>query len=137
MKLFTKLAVISTLAVIFTTSAYAQLMRVAVPFNFHAGTEMLPAGEYILNLDQARQRITVVSLSGDRACYIPMKVTVPRTQMETGFLQFSRYGTAHFLHRVLPSGISVGAELFASRAEREVASRNTGREIATVYGLSR
>lgn len=137
MRLLSKLAVASTIAAIFTTAAHAQFMRVAVPFKFSAGTQVLPAGEYTLKVDHAKNNIAVLSVDGKTGCFIPMQTTFERPALDRGRLEFAKYGNAHFLHRILPSGTSAAAELFTSRAEREASKRNTTREVAMVYGMSR
>ena len=55
----TKLAIASALcAVVFTTAAQAQGVRVTVPFKFRAGSAVVPAGDYAVQVDRAHGRVT-------------------------------------------------------------------------------
>lgn len=122
MKFFSKLAVTSAvLALAFISTASAQSMRVNVPFGFHAGDQALPAGTYKVDLNQRAQGVRLSTLDGKANCLLNVKALGGSGVPDTGSLVFHRYANSYFLAKVKPAGVAGGAELFTSRAERELA----------------
>ena len=122
MKLISKLTLTSAvLALAFVSVASADSMRVAVPFDFRACGQALPAGVYRVELDLGSQRISFRQLDGKAACYTSVKAYTGPGASDVGTLVFNRYGDRYFLSLVNAPGVSMGAAVHADRAEREVA----------------
>lgn len=132
---FTQRAAIAAAAFVigFGSVSYGQLMRAKIPFKFHAGDQILPAGQYEIRADAASRWVLVTPLNGVRPSYIPVKVDYVTHGDENSKLVFAAYGNVYFLHRIQHAGSSAGTELFSSAAEREVASVMPAREVALVF----
>lgn len=131
MKNFSKLAIAGAIFAFASIAAQAQTLRVSVPFKFHAGSELLPAGDYQVNIDQQSRRVTITGINNKVGCFLNFKTSVLGNENAKGSLVFHAYGSAHFLQRVEPRS-SEGAEFFTSRAEREMAKMNPAHEVSTV-----
>jgi hypothetical protein len=70
-------------------------------------------------------RVTLTQLDGHAGCFAPVKAYTESGLTEQSKLVFSQYGNSYFLRRVTPAGATGGAELFTSRAERELAKVET------------
>ncbi len=122
MKNFSKIAIAGVVfALASISTASAQSMRISVPFGFHAGNQMLPAGEYKVDLNQQNQRITLNNISSRRSYFLIVKAYSGSTDSDRASLVFNRYGENYFLTRVNTTGVARGAALFEGRAEREIA----------------
>ena len=131
MNLVQKLAIGGlALTSLFTAYAQDQVMRVSIPFAFHAGSAMLPAGDYEVRSSHAHAFVAIVAADGSAACNLPIKVRVVPTKARRGSLIFHAYGSSYFLSRVENRGLSDGFDFFTSRAEKEMARINTSREVA-------
>jgi hypothetical protein len=117
----------------FSSVSYGQIMRAKVPFNFHVGDQLLPAGQYEIRADAASRWVLVTPLAGAPASYVPVKVAYVASGSENTKLIFAAYGNVYFLHRVQHAGSSAGTELFSSATEREIASVTPAREVALVF----
>lgn len=74
MKNFSKIAIAGVVfALASISTASAQSMRISVPFGFHAQNQMLPAGEYKVDLNQQDQRITLNNISSRRSYFLVVK----------------------------------------------------------------
>lgn len=125
----TKLAIASALcAVVFTTAAQAQGVRVTVPFKFRAGSAVVPAGDYAVQVDRAHGRVTLGSLDGKNTLYVPVQNSFEGVS-EKGSLTFHKYGDAYFLAKIKAPG-ATGYQMFTSAAEREARRTTGGSEIA-------
>jgi hypothetical protein len=120
---FVKVAVVSSmLALVMTVSAQApQYMRALIPFKFTAGDQLLPAGEYVMKVDQARQLLVVYRDNGKTLSYVPLAAQSRFDSNGKAVFVFNTYGRAHFLRTVEGAGNVEGWDLFQSGAEREVA----------------
>jgi len=118
-------ATFSSLALLTAAAAFAQssAMRFDIPFDFHVGATVLPAGHYSV---QPRTAFTgsVLSIRGvDRKGGVMIQTnaaTAPKTP-ETGKLVFNRYDKTYFLSSVWTAGDPQGSQLLKSKAELEFA----------------
>jgi len=99
-----------------------QTIVVQVPFGFHAGPSMLPAGEYTVDTDAAPGIVRLRSADFKSAAMIQTNAVQSRSTSEVGKLVFHRYGDEYFLSQVWKSGADTGRELRVSRREMEVAA---------------
>jgi hypothetical protein len=120
---YIRIAVVSSLlALMMTVSAQApQYMRALIPFNFSAGNQLLPAGEYVMKVDQARQLLVVYRDNGKTLSYVPLAAQSGFDSNGKAVFVFNTYGRTHFLRTVKGAGNVEGWDLFQSGAEREVA----------------
>lgn len=135
MKNFSRLAIAGAVFAIASVAAQAQTMRFSVPFKFHADSQVMPAGEYEVRIDQARHQIRVQSLNGNASGFLNVKTNIDAQGDTQGRLVFRTYGTSYFLHQVKPRA-NEGVELFTSKAEREVARTSPVRETAVSEGTN-
>jgi hypothetical protein len=114
-----------------TTAAQAQTMRASVPFRFHAGQQVLPAGDYQVQVNQLSRDITITSLDTGRTCFLGYMAPYTPKASGNAKLVFVRYDSGSFLRRLEPGGFYDGVELFTTKAERELAKASPG-EVLTV-----
>ncbi len=137
MKLFSKLVVTSAvIALAFISTANAQSMRIDVPFGFRAGNATLPAGTYKVDLNLTSQRVALSQLDGKASCFLTVKAFDGKGQVNNGSLVFHQYGSSYFLSKVRAVGAST-AEMFTTRAERELAKAQPAVRPTTVIALGR
>jgi hypothetical protein len=136
MKLIPKLALTSAvIALAFMSTANAQNMRVNVPFAFHAGRVVLPAGTYQVETSQTSPIIRLSQLDGKFACLVMTKAYSGSAQPNRRSVAFNRHGTTYFLSRVTAGSVKGSAEVYTSPAEREYSkARPEAKE--TVYVAS-
>jgi hypothetical protein len=101
---------------------------VEVPFAFNGAGQQLPAGHYIVTSKDGFIRIFSTSKQG---LFVPTHAAV-RAASEQSKLVFHRYGDTYFLSCVWVKGTTTGKELYPSRAEREMAARQSEMELAVV-----
>ena len=104
-------------------------IRANVPFDFYAGGEQLPAGNYVFEMraigfgSSSSSAVAVYRQDGTLAVTLS---TIPSgweyRRMADGHLHFSRYTNTYFLNKV--EGPSSGASLITTRVERELRAQN-------------
>ncbi len=73
-------------------------VKANVPFAFHAGTVMLPAGEYVFSMGWHSDLVVTYS-SGSHACILPM--VREQNLASAGYrVIFTKYGDEYFLSEV-------------------------------------
>jgi hypothetical protein len=94
-----------------------------IPFEFYVGDKLLPAGTYVVELDQTAGYIEVHNKIEFASLGIYVSPVLRDCNYKTlnGRLVFDSYGTAHILKKVWMEGEIRGALLQSSRAEREMA----------------
>jgi hypothetical protein len=120
-------------AVVSTSHAFAQSsdMRVSVPFTFHSGSQIMPAGVYRVKIESDQ----LVLLRGDsKSGYVMTQPQIGKAK-DSGRLVFQRYGDQYFLREVWASASTTGQKCVKSKLEREVEiaqskSARTGAEVA-------
>jgi hypothetical protein len=94
-------------------------MRITVPFDFYAGNQQLPAGEYTFEmasgLTQTGSLVTIRTQKGVGMC---MLVTHPGKDAIDSKLLFNKYGDNHFLSSVSILGFTAGVKMH--KLEREL-----------------
>ena len=112
-------------ALLAATSVYAQgsqRLTVKVPFEFHVGPSMLPAGTYIVDNDAAPNVVRLKSLESKASVMIQANFVQTMARTEKGKLVFNRYGDDYFLSQIWKAGSNVGSQLRKTRRETEVAA---------------
>lgn len=110
---------LAAMAVASTPNAFAQsqIMQVNVPFAFHNGSQVMPAGIYRVEIQSSH----LILLRGQSRSGFVM--TIPETTRKitgTGKVIFNRYGSQYYLSEVLPQGSETGQRSVKSRQEKEV-----------------
>lgn len=129
-----KIAVAAGLLALFSVASFAQSvrMRVNVPFQFRAGSQVLSAGQYDLTVDAASWRMAISSVAGTGRVWIPVLTRLAGTIPNHSMLVFHRYGNVYFLREIWTAAEPRGQEIPPSKAEIEMARAGTGAQVARV-----
>src|SRR5579862_1206742 len=122
MKNFKQLAVFVIFAALSGIGLRAQdvYLRAAVPFDFHAGGKLMPAGEYMIH----EQGPVVFLRTWDRPGPILMTFGVSnRGPYRKAQLDFNRYGNEYFLTTIWDSYSQDGRQVRKTDREKELAKR--------------
>jgi hypothetical protein len=103
-------------------SLHAQTMnlRAAIPFPFHMGRAVLPAGEY--TIIHSHDTLIVRNAYGGGGAALVTNAAFSMKPSENSHLSFHRYGDNYFLVSVWTQGERDGRELPKSRSEKDIAS---------------
>jgi hypothetical protein len=109
---------LGAVAMVSTSQAFAQSseMRVNVPFAFHNGSQIMPAGIYKVSIESQH----LILLRGySKSAYMTANPESGRAAAK-GRLVFQRYGNEYFLREVWPAQSDTGVKCTKSKLEREV-----------------
>lgn len=122
-----------------TLSAQSTLNLTAnIPFAFHVGDRLMPAGEYqTARIDQSL--IMVHSVEGRETAWRFMIPTTAKKMPTASSLVFRKYGDRYFLGEIWGLGRGTGAEFNKSKKEREAVTStlNASTRQTTVVILAR
>jgi hypothetical protein len=131
MKSLQHLAVGAALALLACTSLPAQdiNMRANIPFDFHAGDRLIPAGEYVIH-----EQGPLVYWRGldDRPAFALITNRTEGRGRQNNRLEFDRYGNEYFLKAIWSSTTQDGRQLLPTPLEKELAKRGNVPAPATV-----
>lgn len=118
-----------------------QLLVVNVPFDFIAGNQVLPAGEYAVEDVGPQHNLVLVNRSYSVVSPLLNSNATIANQVQTeSKLVFNRYGDRYFLSQVWSAGDACGRQLLKSAREKEIAEsakmENQG-QVTLVAELSR
>jgi hypothetical protein len=118
-------ATLGLLTVLATACAFGRgPMKVSIPFEFHVGATVMPAGQYDLTwpFGASNPLLSVVSCDSNAKSYVMTNnvLNAHGTRSE-GHLVFHIYGETYFLSEVWSRGNEAGSALPNSKIEREVA----------------
>lgn len=127
-----RLALVAVLATLLAQPALKAQMTgtVAVaniPFAFQVGSQPLPAGKYILEMEGS----SILLIKGDtRSAILTVYGTSVKKSSPSSFIAFNRYGNRYFLRNVRFAGDDLLRASIESKAERRmqqqvVASNNS------------
>lgn len=123
-----------SLALLAAASIFAQgpsRMTAKVPFVFHVGDTMFPAGEYTVDTGAGRDLVRVKAADTSQAVMLLSYAVGQKTRETKPQLIFNRYGDQYFLSQVwTPSG-NKGLQLHKTKREIQEA-RNTNPGIESV-----
>jgi hypothetical protein len=97
------------------------IAEATVPFDFHMGQTMLPAGNYTVSESR-----TLLLLRGESGKPSAMLLTLPterHRKASTPSLEFERYGNEYFLKDIWYSNSQEGRALPTSKQQQELARR--------------
>ena len=122
------LSLAMSLALLMSTAAQAQSthLKVTVPFEFTAGTVLLPAGEYEVKTvgPSGGPLLSIRSLNSDKGLYLGSNSCQSLNPVADAKLVFHRYGQQYFLAEVWTRHSSVGHQIQVSSRQTELAARN-------------
>ena len=104
--------------------AQVSTMRMEIPFAFVAGDQLLPAGQYVVTVDQDFNRCLFANQSNTNAQMIRLESATESRRLakaSLGTLRFTRYGGQHFLSAVWRPGHEEGNRVVASKRLLEAA----------------
>ena len=111
----------------------AARIRTYVPFDFHVGEELLPAGNYIFvmrSIGFGSSSSSAVAVHRSDGTIVTLIPTMPTgwdyRHTSDCHLHFTRLTNAYFLAKV--EALESGAALMMSKAERELRAQNPDRE---------
>jgi hypothetical protein len=137
MKSLAQFVVVAIFAALACTGLHAQSvdMRAEIPFDFHAGSKLMPAGEYVVH-GQGPVLWLRDTASGGPAVAL---ITVAASSLErsgAARLDFNRYGNEYFLREVWSSATRDGRQLVPTARQKELAKRGAVPERAEVSLVS-
>jgi hypothetical protein len=106
-------------------------LQATIPFNFAAGRQVLPAGQYRIAYQQSNV-IRIESADGKKAI-LALVQTDEGGKSDSNKLVFYRYGDQYFLHQIHCTQAGVDVALPLSGSER----RAREEEVAKLHSVSR
>jgi hypothetical protein len=132
MKSLQHLALVAALALLACGSLPAQdiYMRANIPFDFHAGDRLIPAGEYAIH--ERGPLVYWRGLDSDRPAFALITNRTEGRGPQNNRLEFARYGNDYFLKAIWSSITQDGRQLLPAPLEKELAKRGSVPAPATV-----
>ena len=93
-----------------------------IPFGFHVGTSMLPAGQYMVAADMRTGTVRLRSDDFKSTVVVLSSLITPGSKSDKNKLVFNRYGDQYFLSQIWVEEGVEGRSLRKSKQEIEVAS---------------
>lgn len=121
--LLSTLAIATVLTTMMVVSAHAQnasTITVTIPFEFTAANKTLPAGDYVLRLEDSRSELKIQKSDRSTAEFVLINPVYGRDLQNQSKLVFHRYGSQYFLAQMWIVGSSNGEELQPSTRERGI-----------------
>jgi hypothetical protein len=130
------LSLAMSLALLMSTAAQAQSthLKVTVPFEFTAGTVLLPAGEYEVKTvgPSGGPLLSIRSLNSDKGLYIGSNSCQSLNPVADAKLVFHRYGQQYFLAEVWTQHSSLGHQIQVSSRQMELARNQSKNEVVLI-----
>lgn len=118
-------------ATVTAVNAQTVPLRANIPFQFHVGEKVMPAGQYQVASLNNSPGVIKVSSAEKKTAALALKNTIRAKSGATeSRLIFRRYGNEYFLAQVFTGGAEVGSELATSKAERRIINRQPNRHLA-------
>jgi len=119
--MITMAAVVAIALTVSSGSLKAQsvALKVNVPFAFHAGDSMFPAGTYFVK--RQGEAIRIWDGNGHAAALVCNAVSKTAKNGAANELSFNRYGNDYFLNEVRWNGYSAARGLMKTKTEMEFA----------------
>jgi hypothetical protein len=130
------LSLAMSLALLMSTAAQAQSthLKVTVPFEFTAGTVLLPAGEYEVKTvgPSGGPLLSIRSLNSEKGLYIGSNSCETLNPVADAKLVFHRYGQQYFLAEVWTQHSSLGHQIQVSSRQTELARNQSKNEVVLI-----
>jgi len=128
MKSLKQLAALAVFAALGCTSMHAQNtgMRATIPFDFHAGSTLLPAGQYLVQ-EQGAFVILRAAEDGKPAAALITNGAIGADSSRGARLEFHRYGNVYFLNAIWSPFSRDGRQVPPTAGEKELAKNGGSR----------
>ena len=103
----------------------SQRLIVNVPFGFGAGSTMLPAGEYKVDLNLAPGTVALQAIEHKKAALVVTHATQTAHERGPARLVFKRYGDQYFLSQIWSAFTGYGRQIPPTKREMEMARNAT------------
>jgi hypothetical protein len=99
-------------------------LRANIPFDFHAGDKLLPAGQYLV---QERGSVVILRVadSGKPAVILVTNGAIGADSSHKARMEFHRYGRAYFLSAIWNPFSEEGRQVPPTASEKEIAKNGT------------
>ncbi len=133
MKSLKQLIFVTTFAALACTGLRAQTgnLIAAIPFDFHVGDRLMPAGEYSIRGEGALVFVRGAD-NGSSTLALLTNRTDDRSPTRGNRLEFDRYGNEYFLTTVWNSFTQDGRQVLPTARQKELAKRGNVPTQATV-----
>src|SRR5260370_36701226 len=104
--------------------AQTAIMKANIPFDFHLGKTVMPAGQY--DLSYSAHLLTIRERSGGRGSHAAMSLMVPASRPQppsTGLLEVTRYGDTYLFERRRSHYPRDGGRVLNTAREEELSRR--------------
>lgn len=110
---------------VYPTKAQAQIidqLDVNIPFQFHAGSAKLPAGQYIVQVlaDSNMTVMEIKSANDSTSALLEVRDTEANGTPAKSELIFNKYGNRYFLEKAFEEGSPSGSQVTDSSYEKRV-----------------
>jgi hypothetical protein len=125
-------ATVFVLATSMALSQWQQSVTASVPFSFTAGKFSMPAGKYIVRLNNPSGAITIQNKAASKAAFVLVNRIDPKDIGNASpRMVFNRYRSHYFLSKIYAAG-GMGCALRKGTLEKEIALRAAHTEAETV-----
>lgn len=132
MKRFTVPAMLCAALAFCAFPAGAAELKATIPFDFHLGNAVLPAGDYGIQV-QANTGVVIFRNAVGKPAALAVTTPSERSRNETtGVLVFNKLGEEYFLNGLWAPGERAGMKLPPSAHEKEAYARAMGTTVARV-----
>ena len=118
-----QLVVVTIFAALACTGLHAQSpdMRATIPFDFHAGDRLMPAGEYVIHGEGPA--VLLRGADGRSPGVIFLTIRTESRDLSNTRLEFNRYGSEFFLSIIWNSLTQSGRQVLPTAREKELAKQ--------------
>ncbi len=134
MRRFTLTAALCSALAFLAIPVHAEVVQATIPFGFHVGNLLLPAGDYRIDLKGPNGLILIRNIEGKPAALAVATPTGPAEKRDTPLVVFNKIGNEYFLNRLWLPGYSGSHSFPASAREKEAYARASGITVASVSG---
>jgi hypothetical protein len=126
----TVLAIAALALTILAPGAFAQTRdyRFQIPFDFYAGGQLMPAGNYTITQHASSRATQIHDGNGNITTVLPL-ATINRV-IGNNRLVFNRYGSLHFLTEMQWAGSNTGLKVRETQLERDARLGNVPVKVA-------
>ncbi len=124
------LFVLTILGAVPCLNAQSHDMTAVIPFDFHAGEKVLPAGRYTVR--QQGSILLLRTTEGAKGAALMTNATYSAGRSAPAQLVFHRYGDTYFLSVVWSQESPFGRELLLTKSERLIAKQAVSPQSQTI-----
>jgi len=109
-------------------------LRATIPFDFHVGNKLMPAGEYVVEASGPLVRVRSAEGNDPGNVFLATHTSPPASEgsRAKSELDFNRYGDEYFLTTIWNPWIGDGLQAPKTAREKELAKAGDVKTLATV-----